>query len=82
MTSVTRPFAAETVEDLLRRAGTPLTTAAIGGRFGWDATTARRHLKKLAAAGRIVEVPKSFHGIGAGNMIGWALPGQEQETKT
>jgi len=79
MTSVTRPFAAETVEDLLRRAGTPLTTAAIAGRFGWDAKTARRHLKRMAAAGTIVEVPKSFHGIGAGHMIGWTLP---EERKT
>lgn len=78
---IVRPFSGETVEDLLRRSNTPLTTAAIASRFGWEVTAARRTLKKLAAAGQVVQARKSFHGIGGGNMLGWTLPSDEQENR-
>lgn len=79
MTDIISPFQQETVEGLLGRADSPLTTAAIAGRFGWQIPEARRRLKRLAADGKIVEVRKTFHGIGAGNLLGWTLPDMDKE---
>lgn len=56
MTARIVPLFGETMEAFVRRAG-PVTTSAVGYRFGMDARDARAALKALERAGKVARGP-------------------------
>lgn len=69
----------ETVEVFVRREG-PVTTSAVGYRFGWETRDARAALLALERAGKVARAPRLrmdiSHGRGGGavRQLVWLAP--------